>query len=265
MKVSIILDFPGYNDEAALLFFNMKLNQLIAILNGVKQASAKAAAEVYQLCQKPTLFQGLSRTYQPREEDGYVYPAESQKVTLKARDVINQFVTARTEFFDLAATQDFANTEAKASIVVDGRTILADVPVPYLLFLEKQLQDIKNFVGSIPVLPIDKEWSYDSNRDCYVTEPKQTTKTKKITKPVVLYEATKEHPAQVKEASEDVIEGTWSLIEFSGALPASRINELKLRVDNLLKAVIQAREEANNMEVTQRRSAAAIFGYLFAE
>jgi hypothetical protein len=243
----------------------MKLNQLIAIINGVKQASAKSATEVYQLCQKPALFQGLSRTYSPREEDGYVYPTESQKITFKAKELIAKFVDARTEFFDLAATQDYANTEAKASIVVDGVTVLADVPVPYLLFLEKQLQDVKTFVGSIPVLAIDKEWDYDANRDCYVTDPKLTTKTKKITKPVVLYEATKEHPAQVKEVSEDVIEGTWSLIEFSGALPASRINELKLRVDALLKAVVQAREEANGMEVVQKKAASAIFNYLFAD
>ena len=243
----------------------MKLNQLIAILNGVKQSSAKAATEAYQLCQKPALFQGLSRTFAPREDDGYVYPSESQKITLKASDVIDKFIAARSEFFDLAATQDFANTKACASIVVDGRVVLADVPVPYLLFLEKQLQDVKTFIGAIPMLPVDKEWDYDSNRDCYVTEPKQTTKTKKITKPIVLYEATKEHPAQVKEASEDVIEGTWNLVEFSGALPASRINELKLRVDKLLKAVIQAREEANNMDVDQQQSASAIFGYLFAE
>lgn len=243
----------------------MKLNQLIAIINGVKQASAKAGTEVYQLCQKPALFQGLSRTYSPREEDGYVYPAESQKITFKAKDAISKFVEARSEFFDLAATQDWANTEAKSSIVVDGVTVLADVPVPYLLFLEKQLQDVKTFVGSIPVLAIDKEWDYDTNRDCYVTEPKLTTKTKKITKPVVLYEATKEHPAQVKEVSEDVIEGTWSLIEFSGALPASKINELKQRVDALLKAVVQAREEANGMEVAQKKAATAIFNYLFAD
>jgi hypothetical protein len=59
---------------------------------------------------------------------------------------------------DLAATQDFANTEAKASVVVDGQTILTDVPVPYLLFLEKQLQDVKTFVLSLPVLSIDKDW-----------------------------------------------------------------------------------------------------------
>ncbi|MBW4519530.1 MAG: hypothetical protein KME16_07495 [Scytolyngbya sp. HA4215-MV1] len=242
----------------------MKLNQLIAVLNSVKANSAKAKAEVYQLVQKPALFQGQSRTFQPREEDGYVYPAENQKLTLKADELLDQFAQACTEFYDLAATQDWANTEAKASVVVDGVTIVAEAPVSYLLFLEKQLQDVKTFVQSLPVLAIDKDWRHDPGRGCYVTEPKETVKTKKITDFVVAYEATPEHPAQIKEVSKDIIEGVWSLVEFSGALPKDRVSELLKRVDKLSKAVVQAREEANGATVSQKQVANAIFGFLFA-
>jgi hypothetical protein len=46
------------------------------------------------------------------------------------------------------------------------------VPVPCLLFLEKQLQDVKTFVLSLPVLSINKDWQRDPNRGCYVTTPK---------------------------------------------------------------------------------------------
>jgi hypothetical protein len=243
----------------------MKLNQLIAILQSVKTNTAKGKTEVYQLAQKSSLFQGLSRTYQSREEDGFVYPAESQKLTLKATELVEKFVQASTEFLDLAATQDYANTEAKASVVVDGQTILTDVPVPYLLFLEKQLQDVKTFVLSLPVLSIDKDWQRDPNRGCYVTIPKETVKTKKITDFVVAYEATEHHPAQIKEVTKDVVEGVWSLVEFSGALPQDRVNALTVRVEKLQKAVLQAREEANSRDVQQRQVAAAVFGYLFAE
>jgi hypothetical protein len=243
----------------------MKLNQLIAILQSVKANAAKGKTEVYQLAQKSGLFQGLSRTYQSREEDGFVYPPESQKLTLKATELVEKFVQASTEFLDLAATQDYANTEAKASVVVDGQTILTDVPVSYLLFLEKQLQDVKTFVLSLPVLSIDKDWQRDPNRGCYVTIPKETVKTKKITDFVVAYEATEHHPAQIKEVTKDVIEGVWSLVEFSGALPQDRVNALTVRVEKLQKAVLQAREEANSRDVQQRQVAGAVFGYLFAE
>lgn len=242
----------------------MKLNQLIAVLQSVKANANKGKTEVYQLTQKTALFQGLNRTYQPREEDGFVYPSESQKLTLKAEDLIEKFVQACSEFLDLAATQDYANTEAKASVSVEGETILSDVPVSHLLFLEKQLQDVKAFIASLPVLSIDKDWQHDPNRGCYVTSPKETVKTKKIADFVVAYEATEHHPAQIKEVTKDVVEGTWSLIEFSGALPQDRINLMLRRVELLQKAVIQAREEANSRDVQQRQVASAIFGYLFA-
>jgi hypothetical protein len=243
----------------------MKLNQLIAVLQTVKANATKGKTEVYQLCQKNGLFQGLSRTYQSREEEGFIYPPESQKLTLKANDLVDKFVLACSEFWDLAATQDYANTEAKASIAIDGQIIIADVPVSYLLFLEKQLQDIKTFVGSLPVLSIDKDWQRDPNRGCYVTAPKETVKTKKITDFVVAYEATEHHPAQIKEVSKDVIEGIWSLVDFSGALPQDRVNTILNRVDKLQKATIQAREEANSRDVQQRQVASALFGYLFAD
>jgi hypothetical protein len=243
----------------------MKLNQLIAVLQSVKANTAKGKQEVNQSCQKNGLFQGLSRTYQSREEDGFVYPAESQKLTLKATELIDKFVSNTSEFLDLAATQDWANTEAKASITIDGNQILTDVPVSYLLFLEKQLQDVKNFVLNLPVLSIDKEWQHDPNRGCYVTSPKETVKTKKIVDFVVAYEATEHHPAQIKEVSKDIIEGVWSLVEFSGALPQDRLDRLLGRVDRLQKAILQAREEANSREVRQQQVADKIFGYLFSE
>jgi hypothetical protein len=243
----------------------MKLNQLLAVLQTVKSNSAKAKTEIYHIAQKAALFQGLSRTYQPREEDGFVYPAESQKMTHKADGSIVKFVESCTELWDLAATQDIANTQAKASIIVDGQTIVADVPVSFLLFLEKQLQDVRTFVQSLPVLAIDKDWQHDPNRGCYVTAPKETVKTKKITDFIVAYEATEHHPAQIKEVSKDIIEGVWSLVEFSGALPQDRIADILARLDKLQKAVIQARELANGREVEMNKVAPGIFEYLFAK
>lgn len=243
----------------------MKLNQLIAVLQSVKQNSTKAITEIYHLAQKPVLFQGLQRNYVARDAEGYIYPSESQKVTTKATDLIEQFVQGVSEFYDLAYTQDTANAIAKADVKIDGTILLAEVPVPHLLFLEKQLADVKTFIQKLPVLAIDKDWKYDTARGFYATEPKETVKTKKITDFVVAYEATTEHPAQIKEVTKDVVEGTWSLVEFSSALPSDRVRELLKRVDKLLKAVVQAREEANSRTVTEVKSSEAIFSYLFAE
>jgi hypothetical protein len=240
----------------------MKLHQLLAVLQSAKNNSAKAKTAVYHLAQKP-FFKGLSRTYEPREEEGFVYPPESQNVQLKAEKLIEQFVEASSEYLDLCASQDLTNTTAKASVVVDGVTILKDVPVTHLLFLEKQLIDVKTFISSLPVLDADKEWEYSTTRGCWVTPTRKSAKTKKITKPVVLYEATKEHPAQVKEVSEDVVEGTWTNFDMSGALPQDKLNELLVKAEKLIKAVVIAREEANSIEVKQFPVASPLFVYLF--
>ncbi|MGK7889492.1 MAG: hypothetical protein AB4042_09160 [Leptolyngbyaceae cyanobacterium] len=241
----------------------MKIHQLIAILQSVKTKSSKAKAKVGQLAQTSELFKGLSRTYEPRNEEGYVYPPESKPVQMQANELMAQFQVACTELFNFCAAQERSNTQARASVVVDGQVILADIPVTTLLFLEKQLAEVRTFISKLPILDIDQEWDYDGNRGCYITAVKQTAKTKKVTKPVVLYEATKEHPAQVKEVSEDVVEGTWSLINFSGALPQDQVNAMLTRVDKLSKAVVIAREEANGTEVQEQDIADPVFNYIF--
>jgi hypothetical protein len=46
-------------------------------------------------------------------------------------------------------------------------------------------------------------------------------------------------------------------------LPANRVNELLSRIEKLQEAVKFAREEANNMEVTEQKVGAKVFQYLF--
>lgn len=241
----------------------MKLHQLLPIIQKVKASTAKAKTALYHQVQKRDLFDGLSRTYTPRDDEGYVYPSEAKPIQAQTSDLIAQFVEVNRELFDECASQDWTNAGAKADLEVDGMVLLSDVPVTYLLFLEKQVEDLKTFVTALPTQDITEEWSYDSARDCYASAPKLTTKTKKITKPVVLYEATAQHPAQVKESSEDVVEGTWTAIKFTAALPPSEIRQILLRVQKLEKAIIKAREAANQTDAQKKEVADAILNFVF--
>lgn len=241
----------------------MKLHQLLALIPTVKNKVNKAKTEVSNLIQKTDLFKGLNRSYQPREEEGFIYPSESKMVQLKAMDLIHKFKQANRELIDLCASQDYTNCNAKANIVIDGITILENVPVSHLLFLEKQIEEIKTFIQSLPTLDLDKEWEYSQNRGYYTSTPKETVKTKKITEFVVAYEATKEHPAQIKEVSKDIIEGLWTAIEFSGALPADTIRGYLERANKLYAAIVVAREEANSIEVQNQQVADRLFDYIF--
>jgi hypothetical protein len=168
-----------------------------------------------------------------------------------------------TRLFDVTATKDWANTQAKADVVVDGQVLLSQVPATYLLFLEKQLVDLHTFVRKLPVLDAAETWTFDGSSDAWATEPLQTTRTKKIPRNHVKAEATEHHPAQVEVYYEDVVVGYWRTVKFSGALPASRVNELIGRVEKLQQAVKFAREEANNVEVEDQKMGEKIFKYIF--
>jgi hypothetical protein len=240
-----------------------RLNQIIAIEKGIKSGSFQDLTDAHQALQKPALLSGIVRTYRPKDEEGEQFPPESTRVQEKAEDIIRRTVEVLTRLFDVTATKDWANTRARADVVVDGQTLLAQVPATYLLFLEKQLVDLHTFVKKLPVLDASETWSFDASADCWATEPVQTVKTKKVPRNHVKAEATDKHPAQVEVYYEDVVVGHWRTVKFSGALPAQRVNELLGRVERLQQAVKFAREEANNIEVEDQKVGERIFGYLF--
>lgn len=240
-----------------------RLNQIIAVEKGVKTSSFQELTDSHHQLQKPTLLQGISRTYRPKDEEGEQLPPESTKVQVRTEETLKQTAETLTKLFDVTATKDWANCTAKADVLVDGAVLLKDVPATYLLFLEKQLTDLHTFVKKLPILDPAETWEYDASQDCYATEPTQTVKTKKIPRNHVKAEATEHHPAQVEVYYEDVTVGYWRTVKYSGALPAKRVNELLARVEKLQQAVKFAREEANNGEVEEVKVGGKVFQYLF--
>lgn len=241
-----------------------KLNQIIAVEQGVKSKARDAVTALYHSAQKLALFTGINRVYTPKDDDGDKLPTESTRVQTSVAALLKEAENSLTRLFDVTLTKEVANTNAMADIVVDDVVLAEDVPVPYLLFLEKQLVDIRTLLNKLPTLDQAATWVYDNNDGVYKTTPVQTVRTKKVPRNHVKAEATDKHPAQVELFHEDIIVGTWSKVDSSGAIPVTRRNELLERVDELVQAVKFAREEANQYEVEDQRVAATIFGYLFS-
>lgn len=242
-----------------------KLNQIIAVCKGKKSHAQKVLTEVHHKVQKPELLTGISRTYRPKDEDGDKLPPESKRVQYTVKEAVADASAVLNELFDIVATQDQANTTASADVVVNGTAVLKDVPVTHLLFLEKQLVDLHTFVEKLPVLDPAYDWSFSDEADCFATPAQETTRTKKIPKSFVAYEATKEHPAQVQVFNEDVIAGYWSTVAFSGAIPASEKNAMLARVRQLQEAVKLAREQANGQEAPDFRTGKAVLSFIFGD
>lgn len=243
-----------------------KLNQIIALTAGKKSRAQKEITEAHKSLQKADLLMGISRSYKPLdEENGEKLPPERKHVQLRVKDAINTVRKELADMMDVVATQDWANTVAKADVTVDGVTVLKGVPVTHLLFLEKQLVDLHTFVEKFPTLDPSEKWHYSEDVDSWASDPAQSIKTKKVMKSHVKYEATKEHPAQVETYSEDQTVGHWTTVKFSGAIPAKEKNDTLERVRKLQEAVKVAREEANGVDVEQKRVGDAVFNFVFGK
>lgn len=239
-----------------------KLNQVIAVEKGVKSRAYSEISELNKLVQKPNLFNGLSRAYQSKDENGETYPPEHQRVQEIVGRILKRVRTSKTELFDVTAQKDFANMIAKADVVVDGITVVAQAPVPFLLFLEKELTDLRTFVSNLPILDSTDDWDKDENSGLYKTESVKKNSTKKVQRPIVLYDATDKHPAQTQLITEDVTVGVWEQVKQSGAMPKPEQEALLERVEKLLKAVKYAREEANQFDAPRVSVGEELFNYL---
>lgn len=240
-----------------------KLNQIVAVEKSVKSRVYGDFTELHKASQKAELFTGFSKNYRKKDEEGEDYPPEQKKVQLEAGEVLAQVSKLLAELLDVTATKDFANCLAFADVSVDGVVLVKDAPVPFLLFLEKQITDLHTFVDKIPTLDTADDWQSDPNSGLFKTPSIATHRTKKVQKPVVLYEATDKHPAQTQLITEDVVVGYWDTVKQSGALPVPRKRELLERLEKLSQAVKFAREQANNHEAEEKKVGETLFGYLF--
>lgn len=240
---------------------DVKLNQVLAIEKGVKSRTQRSITEAYHKIQKDALLSGLFKTYTPLDDAGLHLPPEHKRVQVRADEILKGVRKALTELLDITARKDFANCDARTDLVV-GNVTVSSVPVTYLLFLEKQLTDLRTLVGKVPVLDSAEDWTFDETTGVFKTSPVKTTRTQKVHKPIVLYDATEEHPAQTQLVSLDETVGHWSTTKQSGALPAPRREQLLEKLERLLEAVKFARETANSNVAPEVKVGEVVFSYL---
>ena len=240
-----------------------KLNQIIAVEKTVKANTENAFTAACHLAQKPDLFSGLTKVYEPLVEDDVQLPGERKLVQAKVGSLLGDVVSALTRQFDLTATKDTANGSASADIVVNGTVLAANVPVTTLLWVEKRLVDIKAFISKLPVLDPAETWTFDNSNGYFASAPLETMR--QIKKPVFLTvaPATDKHQAQVVRETEDVFTGKWTTTKLSGAIPTTRRDALLAACNELMEAVKVAREKANSADVTDVHIGESILGYLF--
>lgn len=239
------------------------LSQVIAIEKDVKDKAAQAIGHAQGTMSNGSLLSGIARTYTPKEDGGEQLPPESTRVRVKVKDELVSIQKRLADLFDVVATKDYTNCTAKADVMVDGQSLLKGVPATYLLFLEKQLAELAAFVKHIPALDASESWEYNAEQDCYATPPAETIRTKKDKKSQVAFAGNEHHPPQFIVWDEDVSQGRWKTVKYSGAMPAHDLNAISQRIETLQRAVKYAREEANRTETSQQKVGEHLLHYIF--
>lgn len=241
-----------------------QLHQVVAKQRSVWERTRKELTDLYRIAQHPPMFMGSTRAMVSSSEDIPDDPPEISLPPFTAAQIFQRMTKILTESWDMMATRDRSNMDAKADIVLDGQILAEGVPVATLLSLEKQLTDMRTVISSIPVRDPSKVWEFDPDQEFHRAPEVRKAKTRKVMKALLLVAATKEHQGKAEAHPADEIVGHYITTEFSGAVSSRERQALVDRVNAVIDAVKEARTEANKTEVTDVRLGAKLLGYVFA-
>jgi hypothetical protein len=231
----------------------MKISQVVALERDLKARFQELFGELTSASGQPALFQGHRKRYQPLDDQGERLPEERKPIQQRVDYNIERLSEHWAKLVNNAATRDAGNAEEKASVVLADDVFMDDAPPTFLLFLEKQLQSLYEWVKALPELDQGDTWEKDDSTGLSRTHEIQTHRTRKTPRVIVKYDATKEHPAQTELVHEDQIVGHFFTTRISGAISHMDKKGYIDRIVTLHEAVKLAREEVNakNTEVVK--------------
>lgn len=243
-----------------------KLHEVLAVESTKEKVANKLIKESLHTLDKESLFSGAHRKLEMfAAEDKNAETEEFQELTSTVDENLDYLVDPIAEWLDVVLAKDLTNQTASNSLEIDGQVLATDVPATFLLGLETKLSKIREVYEKIPTLAPGVKWVADvQNRPgVYVTEHSSIQlKTEKNPEFRVVYEATKEHPAQIKEVNRTQNTGRYITTLYSGKMtPLEKANRLN-RIDKLLSVVKMARMRANNVDIVTKNIGKKIMDYI---
>lgn len=240
-----------------------KLHELLAVEGDLKGRAQQAKNTVIKLFTDGAgRLLGRVITYQVDEGED-PRPAEITELATTAPAELDQFQVAYSQWLDVAIQKEVTNQATMATVIVDDIDIFkVALPATALLNLEGKLTELRAIYAAIPTLDSAERWEWDEGFGYYISKDQVTNITKKVPNVLVLYEHTTEHPAQVQAFNEDVKVGTRTTTLQSGMISLRDKIKILDHLDKLLRAVKEARQRANDIDITDTKVAEAIFNYI---
>jgi len=248
-----------------------QLHEVLAVEGDLAGQSQRIIEETIKTFGRSELFTGSTKTLKMDDDNRSSEEAagfEQREITTTVKARLDYTAESATRYIDASFQKERTNQDAKSDIVIGDVTVASDVPATALLGLEKRLKEIRKVYESVPTLQQGVKWekSPDDGADIWKAENAEVrTRTEKTVTPVVLYEATKEHPAQVKEVAKDVVVGKFTEEKISGMVTSAQKSAWIGRIDELIRAVKQARKRANNTDVVLVEIGQKLFNYINME
>ena len=246
------------------------LHELLAVEKSLSNTANSIQTTTGKTLQsKETIFSGLVKSNEIFAEDKQFLKTatEIKEVQSTVGEQLDFMAKNITEYWDLILKKESANQQAKADIVVDGKTIAKDVPSIVLLSLEKKLNSIIDVYNNIPTLDSSKSWivAEESQKSGvwklqYPVERQQTQTVKNY---IEASPATQHHKAQVVEDVKTEVIGKYIIQEYSGNLTSLEKASKLERLTKLLRAVNAARQRANCVVVNNElKIGKGLFDYI---
>lgn len=242
------------------------LHELLAVEGDLDGAHKRILEETKTtFTKKAELFLGHHQTLEMFVDDGIKHPEMHKEIDTTVGKKLKYMESTEKRYFDAMLQKEATNQTAVADLIVDGVTVGTEFPATFLLGMETRLKHLRGVYEVIPTLQPGISWVKDDllGEGVYKTElPSEKLKTETSVKPVVMYEATKEHPAQVKEVSEVKNIGKYVVNNWSGMISPAEKSALLGKIDKLIRAFKQARQRANTTEVVNRSIGAELFAFI---
>lgn len=233
-----------------------KLYQAVAVRTGEAKKFPEKLKRILAPIRQETAQRGFSKTFTPSLVDDtgrakYLRPSEGQDVRVIVDAELPKLWDLFAEMINHNMTVEMANPQATADVFLKGTVepLWSKVPVTALLALEKDLNQILQQINGLPVNPLDTNWTWSPDRKVWVSPTTVTNTSVREKEYLVVVPATEHHPAQVKDSEKDVAIGTWTTVHFSGSLTQPQIDLLRQRTEELILAVSEARQRANDTVV----------------
>jgi len=243
------------------------VHALLAVETDLKNVASKILLEAgATFSKKGEHFDGIKKIYINEDESAVgSNQGEIREVVTTVGKKINYAKTAVIAGLNaqLSKEQTNASGTVKSALVV-GDVDFGELSATALLSLEKEMVKIRKMYEAIPTLDPGKSWKRDEEKGkgMWKTDASETFRTGKKTRWITVSEATKEHPAQNKEVTEDVQVGRYMTHYESGKVTPLEKSNLLERIDAFILGVKKARSLANQVEVIDCKIGDKIFDYI---